>query len=119
MDITLQDSQEEFFSNLVEDEGQVPSYPFSFWRRFQHREPTVALIDLPRDQKTGHQTVDEPSDFAFVSSENNGDLSGVDSPGFHAEKKHARFLYGHPKSQEATVEGCLQLYTSLKQPGHQ
>jgi hypothetical protein len=119
LDITFRDSYKQFFSNLVENGRQVPSYPFSLCCGFEVGEPPIALIDVARKQTALLKTIDKPRDHAFISSKTDRELSGRDTPGFDAANKYTCFLHCHPKSQEAAIERCLEPNARLKQPGHE
>jgi hypothetical protein len=97
-DIRIQDPNEEFFSNHVEDRCQFSRYMFSLCRGLDDRNPPVTSVDIARQQTTRLKPIDKPSDFTLVSPESNGELPWLDFSGFHAAKKHARFLDGHPES---------------------
>jgi hypothetical protein len=62
------------------------------------------------------QTVNESSDFAFVSPEPKSQSSWYDLASFYANHKHGGFLKGHAEMQETPVERSLEFETRLKEP---
>src|SRR5437667_289686 len=66
--------------------------------------PATMLIPVIDPQRNGTAMHLQVISYFSRGLQSNRKLSWCYSPGFHAAKKHACFLHGHPKSQEAAVE---------------